>query len=469
MKYALSLALTALMASCLVCSANNLSITNVSFENITNGALDIEFDVSWDHSWRASWSDNGDSVTVTNWDAVWLFCKYRVSGQQWKHVMLAPSGHTATVSTQIDVPVDDSGLSLGAFLHRNSEGSGTMTCNDVRLRWNYVESGLSGTNEVDIQVMGHEMVYIPEGAFYLGSGGTELYPFYEYPDVLQPYLVTTEGEIEVGPVNSNLCAYGLSTFTLAANWPKGYAPFYCMKYEMTEGAFVDFLNLLDPAVAEAYIQTNRYGIDGFSIRRSGGAYVSDAPDCAKSYNAANAIYAYLDWCGLRAMTELEYEKVCRGVRTPWVNEYVWGNTTLVGLTNISGVYGSGTETKQPANANCQYTPTFKKTLRAGIFADASTTREEAGAGYYGVLDLAGGLREFTIDIARTDSRAYTGEYGDGEISTVPPYTVGYGTLRGGSLNDPSYPVRLKTSDRSFYAVNVSSYGDTGFRGVRDEP
>jgi formylglycine-generating enzyme required for sulfatase activity len=34
--------------------------------------------------------------------------------------------------------------------------------------------------------------------------------------------------------------------------------------------------------------------------------------------------AYLDWAGLRPMTEFEYEKACRGPNNPDANDFPWG-------------------------------------------------------------------------------------------------------------------------------------------------
>jgi hypothetical protein len=43
----------------------------------------------------------------------------------------------------------------------------------------------------------------------------------------------------------------------------------------------------------------------------------------------NRMAAFADWSGLRPMSELEYEKACRGYNTPAVpNEYAWGNAKL---------------------------------------------------------------------------------------------------------------------------------------------
>lgn len=56
------------------------------------------------------------------------------------------------------------------------------------------------------------------------------------------------------------------------------------------------------------------------------------------------MYAYLNWSGLRPMTELEYEKSCRGERAAFANEMAWGDTTYVYQTGIDGLDLSGTET-----------------------------------------------------------------------------------------------------------------------------
>ncbi len=65
-------------------SANNLSIgsSSVVAQNIANQSVNIQFDVSWDNSWRTSAAPN-------NWDAVWLFVKYKkASDSNWYHATL---------------------------------------------------------------------------------------------------------------------------------------------------------------------------------------------------------------------------------------------------------------------------------------------------------------------------------------------------------------------------------------------
>jgi hypothetical protein len=66
--------------------ANNLQITNVVATALGGGQASVEFDLSWENSWR----------DAENFDAVWVFLKYRVDGAPaWRHVTLA---ETATWS-----------------------------------------------------------------------------------------------------------------------------------------------------------------------------------------------------------------------------------------------------------------------------------------------------------------------------------------------------------------------------------
>ncbi|MBU0676848.1 MAG: hypothetical protein KJ626_01920 [Verrucomicrobia bacterium] len=458
-------------------SANNLVITNVSLENVTNGAADIQFDMSWDNSWRTSWTDNGGSVGVTNWDAVWVFAKYRQSGGLWKHAQLTVSNHTATGGTIIETS-NDGGSHLGAFVYPAAESSGTRTCNDMAIKWNYSVGGLGGTNEVDIVIMGIEMVYIPEGSFSLGSGGTEVSRFYRYPDTSDSFVITNEGEIAVGTVTGQLYYTSGGDFggPIPAAFPKGYGAIYCMKYEITEGQYADFLNLLDPGIANGYYP-NKYDNSRHKIRETNGVYQSDAPDRACNYLSGVWILTYFDWCGLRPMSEFEFEKICRGVKSPWIDEFAWGNSSYVELTGESGVEGSGSETALPTNANVHVTTTISGPVRTGIFADAASSRVEAGAGYYGNMDLSGNLREMAVAIGRPEGRAFIDEYGDGdEYSAYPWYTPVSGrayTSRGGAWSDtPSNIQRFRTSDRTYSDASVlyaGSSSERGARGVRTAP
>ena len=66
---------------------------------------------------------------------------------------------------------------------------------------------------------------------------------------------------------------------------------------------------------------------------------------------------YLDWAGLRPMTELEYEKICRGPSAPVAGEYAWGSTTIGtnALVTFSISPEDGTETiTSPSGINAIY-------------------------------------------------------------------------------------------------------------------
>ncbi|MCP5537461.1 MAG: SUMF1/EgtB/PvdO family nonheme iron enzyme [Akkermansiaceae bacterium] len=451
--------------------ANNLQISNVSIVNPSAGQADIQFTLSWDNSWHETWTEAGGTISVTNWDAVWIFAKYRQNGGLWKHVHFTATGHTATGGTVIEVPHDGDGARPGAFVRRNATGTGTVTCTDMKLHVDIAAAGLPSADDIDISVMGIEMVYIPTGAFHLGSGGSEQQHFHTAADTNTTYLVGSEAAITMGTETGNLNATGAITHgSLPVDFPKGYKAFYCMKYEITEGQYVDFLNLLDPGIAGSYFpaQSNyRHTITA----AAGGGYESAAPDRACSYiGSLNRALTYLDWAGLRPMTELEYEKVCRGQKQPWVNEFPWGNTTVTNITGFDGTDGSGTETAIPTNTNAHLSEGVSGPVRAGIFATDTTTREQAGAGYYGVMELGGNLWEFVVSVARSQGLPFSGAHGDGDEYT------GYGN----QWPDSSYAYARRGS--SFYAGwqaartshrndgnTTAENAESGARGVRTAP
>jgi hypothetical protein len=70
--------------------ANNITISNLSLtgKNATDHFTLVQFDISWENSWRTSTNES-------NWDAAWIFVKYRVAGGEWHHAWLNESGHTA--------------------------------------------------------------------------------------------------------------------------------------------------------------------------------------------------------------------------------------------------------------------------------------------------------------------------------------------------------------------------------------
>lgn len=456
-----------------VARANNLVLTNLALAHVSGGTADVQFDVMWENSWRLSWTDNGGTVGVTNWDAVWVFAKYRFSGGPWKHLLLAETGHAVPAGFILS-PATNDGLRLGALLHRHAEGSGPVTAAAVRLHWDYAGAGITTTNDLDLAVFGIEMVYIPEGSFYLGSGGSEIHAFYRYPNPLTPFLVTNAGPIMSGPETGKLYSAQHDLESSEAI-PTGYSPFYLMKYEISQQQYADYLSLLDPSNATNLHVPAYYGTYGYTIHKTNDAYVADAPDRACAYLSWVDYIYYLDWCGLRPVSELEFEKACRGPREPYPNEYVWGTATAYpGLTGIVGVAGSGTETALPTNANVVIANGFPTPVRCGIFATAAGSREAAGAGYYGNLDLGGNVVENFVAL-RWEAREFADVYGDGNEYTAPPSAWVHSTGRGRVYRGGGWPSGLasvRASDRSgagAYQEAGARYQDTGGRGVRSAP
>jgi formylglycine-generating enzyme required for sulfatase activity len=161
--------------------------------------------------------------------------------------------------------------------------------------------------------------------------------------------------------------------------------------------------------------------------------------------------AYVDWAGLRPMTELEYEKACRGDQAPVANEYAWGDSTVAAtaytLSNTSAADEGIATNYSITYGNASYSPTdgnINGPLRVGIFAASSTTRPQAGASYYGILEMSGNLWERTVTIGDADGRGFTGVHGNGRLST------------NGHANQTNWPGLISSE--------VTGAGGSGFRG-----
>ncbi|MCX6246455.1 MAG: SUMF1/EgtB/PvdO family nonheme iron enzyme [Bacteroidetes bacterium] len=263
----------------------------------------------------------------------------------WQHATLNLTGNTAPSGCSIS-PASDG---IGAFIYRNSDGTGILSLTGIQLRWNYGTNGVSDDAALDIRVYAIEMVYVPQGVFALGSGSEDGGPdggggiiepekghFFRYPTPSNTFSVTSEDVITVDAVNDDLYydnlfdgwyGYGDATGPIPAAFPKGYNAFYCMKYEISQQAYVDFLNTL--TTAQAY---NRYfnntGYNRNEILVTGNVYSTTNPYVACNYLSWTDLAAYLDWSGLRPMTELEFEKACRGTASPVPCEYAWGTAGI---------------------------------------------------------------------------------------------------------------------------------------------
>jgi len=343
--------------------ANNIQIDNISLtgQDITNEYTLIQFDTSWDNSWRIS---EGPS----NWDAAWVFAKWKLSSvADWAHCTIdtVDANHTAPSGSTIDAPnqgtKNGKPFTPGIFIYRSANGSGSVDWNDAKLQWNYGADGISDDAIVDVEVFAIEMVYVPEGTFHLYSGETgNLYCNFNSGNTISSEAALPEGAI-TWSMESTCCGAQNSDGTiggcaaLGANYPKGYKNIYCMRYQISQGQYADFLNTVTSIQASYRCYTylgpgwnSRYMISG-----SYPIYSALRPDRACNFLSWRDGLAYADWAGLRPMTELEYEKICRGPESAGI-EFAWGNFTYItAAVAISGVE-DGTEIITNLGANCCY-------------------------------------------------------------------------------------------------------------------
>jgi formylglycine-generating enzyme required for sulfatase activity len=470
--------------------ANNLIIGTP-----TVVGANLQFTIQWDNSWN---TDLGPA----NHDAVWIFVKRQdCSGTTtWDHAHLSTisGNHSVTGGVlQIDAVSDG----VGVFIRRSAIGNGNIASSTVTLALQ------TAANLVDnFQVFGIEMVFIPTGNFVIGDNTSS--------STFNGITITAATQA-AGFANANAYQAGGfgSTAPLPATYPQGYNAFYCMKYEVSQEQYVKFLNSLtfnqqfartnfSPAAAIGSwpIQTAApsNSRNGIRIMTSGTAVIipaiygcdlnvngifneaADGQNVACNWLSWPDLMTYLDWSGLRPMTEMEYEKACRGSGIPLLaNEYAWGSTTIVQATSdalTSG--GQGTEVSS-ASGNCAYGSAFATTfgpLRCGFAAGSATTRIQAGASYYGVMDMSGNVFEQCVGGYNFNYSSFNGLNGDGTITTAGLFNTanwptagggqGGGVARGGSFNSAVSELRL--SDRNSISSNANQNKSrlVGGRGVR---
>ncbi|ELR71322.1 hypothetical protein C900_02937 [Fulvivirga imtechensis AK7] len=480
-----------LLLACLLAQANNITVSNVSLtgQNTVSGYTLIQFDLSWENSWRLS-------TGPANWDAAWVFIKFRVGGGDWQHGSInyadgtaANDGHTEPVGCTISTPSDR----VGTFIYRNTDGSGTANFTGIQLRWNYGDNGVADDDMVDVKVFAIEMVYVPQGSFYLGgaAGGTETNRFYGSGDPDQPYLVSGIGSITVGTGAGQLYyddngSGGDQTGPISLFFPKGYNAFYCMKYEVSQEQWIAYFNTLTSAqkqnfdITGASRKNSDSEVNGNGIAWTSGNATTTRADYPVNYVNFQYLHSYLDWAGLRPMTELEYEKACRGPLYPVIGEYAWGTSNLHAtdytiqnegssssvITDMGELIGNAWYQSTSANGSG---PT-----RCGIFAASSVnhTREETGGSYYGIMELTGNLFEFVVSIGSSGGRGFQGLHGNGvlaadgsgNISGLNEAAGNYG-IRGGSF--PYGVSGFSVAGRPFaITIGATTQSTFGIRGVR---
>lgn len=441
--------------------ANDVVVSDVSLINQTTaGALsthfnNVQFSISWKNSWRTSTNES-------NYDGCWIFVKYRKqSTSVWLHATLNVTGQTEPAGSVLQISSDGKGV----FIYRSADGTGDVNYTNAAIRWNYGADGVLDNEKVEVKVYAVEMVYIPQSPFNLGNASAESNKFRTGP-VNTWFPVTSENAITCGSAAGNLLASSnfLNSGTIPAAFPKGFRAFWTMKYEFSKQQYLDFLNTLDQASATS---RNSIGATG----NVPAMVVTEPERAANGFNGQNVL-AWLDWAALRPMTEMEYEKACRGGNnTPSPLEYAWGNTTIAPVTTGVAI---GTSSETWTNGNANYAGGPGAPYRCGALATAVSNRTQSGGSFYGVMDLSGNVQELTIYAGNAEGRSFTGLHGDGILNaSSESNTAGWPSLandnayipRGGSYGDA--PTELQVSGRVYFPAAINTISALlGGRGVR---
>lgn len=507
-----------------VSNANNVALSNISVvNNAGNTGKIIEFDVSWDNSWR--------TASTGNYDGVWIFFKFKDNDGKWYPLRFNGNNINMPAGVSYNLGNNGGNIGIGMFLYRSNLGSGTFTITDAR-------AGIqSYPGTFDIRGYAIEMVYVPQGSFWVGDG-LSAFSYQAGQATNVPYQVTGNGSsVSTGTAAGLLYDPHNSLAGNLSGYPTGYSAFWMMKYELSQGGYRDFLNTLtyqqqvnrlistvSPASSTGtnihptgttrrqYIEIATSGNSGSNLPAvmgcdaDGDNIFNEATDgewITTSLLTWPDVASYLDWAGLRPMTELEYEKACRGPLTAVDGEFAWGNDNIADYPYFIGNAGLASEFITNASSfsgNALNDSSVIGFIRGGIFATASSTRISSGAGYYGAMELSGSNYELCITTANVAGRAYNGKHGDGILTTggnanenywpgvngttttgASPgaYDGGLGVRsngglmnKGGSLFDVS---RLRISDRTQAVIydgmvlitNTSSKTYFAIRGVRD--
>lgn len=413
-------------------TANNITVSNtvLTLNTPTNNDYTVSFDVAWENSWNL---DTGPE----NHDAAWVFVKYRVNGGDWRHMPITSMGATPFPS-YIDI-LDNTGVMISNGFRGNFA---QVNYQNVELIWSPSSPPWNPQDIIDIKVFAIEMVYVPEGSFYVGDGTDNFAEFYEGGTSLSPFQITSEGEITIGnTVGSlnyipNLNSSGDGLGPIPATFPKGYDGFYCMKYELSQGQYVEFFNTLPAAVRDDFdptrTQTGKLGkgtddeLNRNGCSYTGGDLSTTLPNVPMNYVNQVQSLAYLDWAGLRPITELEFEKAARGPVFPIPDDHPWGNISSSNTANF--LYAdrgtaSARITNLPTNIGNMINDLDRNEVngphRCGILAASAvnSTRQESGGSYYGIMEMAGNLWERVVTVGTPLGRTYVGNHGDGTLAT----------------------------------------------------
>jgi hypothetical protein len=194
----------------------------------------------------------------------------------------------------------------------------------------------------------------------------------------------------------------------------------------------------------------------------------DGQDLAMNFVSWFNLLGYAEFSGLRPMTEFEFEKACRGPIFPVAGEFAWGSVNLTIANQVwhsdnfswpavslwdrpghtfpanQGIgvgghprilnFNSGDESFQNTaqekfNAAVLYganfdnvsgssrhnNSIFRAVHRVGTFADSATTRQGAGATFWGVMNMTDNVNEMVVNATHSSGFVFNGHHGTGNV------------------------------------------------------
>jgi formylglycine-generating enzyme required for sulfatase activity len=491
-------------AMLILCSLNaTVRANNLSISAPTVVGSNLQFTISWNNSWNVSTSPN-------NHDAVWVFIKRQsCTNNLWTHALVSTNSGNHSVTggvLQVDAVADG----MGVFIRRSALGNGNIASATVTLTLQTAANGVD-----NFQVLGIEMVNIPQGNFFIGDNingvgqgsGTGGFGF---RNVLITNAIQTAGIGVAGNYKSN-GSWG-STAPLPDTYPLGWNSFYSMKYEISQEQYVSFLNSLtftqqlsrtvNPASVVgtvAFANATNSSRNRIKIRTSGVSAITpavygcdlnnngvfneadDGQNIACNWLSWADLMAYLDWAALRPMTEFEYEKICRGASPSSLNgEYAWNSVNLTqAISSSLNNPGAASETSTASGDGLSAyggNSTTDGPLRCGFAAGLATNKAQAGGAWFGVMEMSGNVWEQCVGGHNFNYSNFTNACGDGTLTAAGaantanwPVSGGGsfgGVLRGGGFE--SAPISLRISENG-QMTNNSNQGRSqlfGGRGVR---
>lgn len=522
----------------------SVQVSNVACRrSVVAGRSEVSFDLYWENSWRAKWTEpgtnnvTGKDLPVENWDAAWVFVKFRPKGgtNGFSHATLAVSGadHGAPAGAKLDVGLSDDGTrGLGAFLYRATPGVGTNDWCDIRLCWLDGADGVSDAGAMEVKVYAVEMVYVPQGPYALGSGGeecrvvgwstpraTDSAPyvvksggvecghFHRADDPGKPFVVASEEPITLaskgagnlwgvmgtnnGPMQNVHAVHAPAApadgSVLSRDFPKGYRAFYCMKYELESAEYAEFLNALPGAEAELR-HCRQFGSGGgcWPVVHHEGVYEPNPGFRVCAWLSWLDGASYAAWAGLRTMSELEFEKACRGPRAPLPKDFPWGTWVPPALSfgEMMDNSPAGLELKEIVS-RLRHAPLPSGSGVAGRVDIEWHTNNDAlrgkapanGASYWGIRDLAGNVSERVVTTGLAEGCRFRGSHGNGTTALPTDWPQGKwpndrgAGCRGGEWPGVFYHANMQVAVR-LHAANSwdrAGHGTGGARAARTAP